>query len=149
MDSTRNRSKVLALLLRAAINDVVPGELPSRSWTDRQSSAVKSIESIAEELEALVAAPSDRWVVWSFEHEAWWGPRHMGYHPQLLCAGLYAMDEAKEIERRANAQGDRKEMALSLDHALAGERTRLSVLFGPVVVDLIPTTPDPDGGARG
>lgn len=36
-------------------------------------------------------------VIWSFEHEAWWGPDHAGYTPDLDRAGRYSAREAGEI----------------------------------------------------
>ena len=42
------------------------------------------------------------WVVWSFEHDAWWGPHRWGYTPDLAEAGHYTQLEAEAIERQAN-----------------------------------------------
>ena len=37
------------------------------------------------------------YVVWSFEHRAWWGPDHRGYVTDLDAAGRYTRHEAAEI----------------------------------------------------
>jgi hypothetical protein len=38
-----------------------------------------------------------RYVIWSFEHDQWWGPGHAGYTPNLEAAGRYTALEAGEI----------------------------------------------------
>lgn len=52
----------------------------------------------------IAARPIDHelWVVWSFEHDAWWRPNRWGYTPNLAEAGRYTQSDALEIERRAN-----------------------------------------------
>jgi hypothetical protein len=47
----------------------------------------------------LVGGP---WLVWSIEHNAWWGPNHCGYTPDRDRAGRYSVDQAREICRNAN-----------------------------------------------
>jgi hypothetical protein len=42
------------------------------------------------------------WVVWSFEHDGWWGPGRFGYVRELAEAGHYTREEAQRIERQAN-----------------------------------------------
>jgi hypothetical protein len=42
------------------------------------------------------------WVVWSFEHNAWWAPDWCGYTPDLAQAGRYSEADARDIEERAN-----------------------------------------------
>lgn len=37
------------------------------------------------------------YVIWSFEHNQWWGPDHSGYTPVLSMAGRYDAREAGEI----------------------------------------------------
>lgn len=67
---------------------------------------------------ALTAA----WVVWSFEHDAWWGPGQFGYFEDLLKAGVYSETEAKEIEERANrfrSPSDPNERAYPIRIAMA------------------------------
>jgi hypothetical protein len=45
---------------------------------------------------------SDPWVVWSFEHDAWWKPGGWGYTPALDEAGHFTELEALRIEHHAN-----------------------------------------------
>lgn len=45
---------------------------------------------------------SDAWVIWSYEHNAWWRPGRMGYTTLLTEAGRYTADEASEIVHHAN-----------------------------------------------
>ena len=49
----------------------------------------------------------DQWLVWSNEHDAWWGPRWHGYFTNILAAGVYTKAEADEIVRNT----DRRETA--------------------------------------
>ena len=37
------------------------------------------------------------YVIWSFEHDQWWGPNHSGYTPDLSAAGRYYAPEAGAI----------------------------------------------------
>lgn len=37
------------------------------------------------------------YVIWSFEHEAWWGPQERGYTNLLEHAGLYTAQDAGRI----------------------------------------------------
>jgi hypothetical protein len=60
------------------------------------------------------------WVVWSFEHDAWWAPGRLGYVQDLAAAGRYTKLEAIEIERHANQylrDGVIREQALPLAQA--------------------------------
>jgi hypothetical protein len=45
---------------------------------------------------------SDAYVIWSFEHDAWWGPGRMGYTADLMHAGRYSKSEADAIVVQAN-----------------------------------------------
>jgi hypothetical protein len=70
---------------------------------------------------------ADEWVVWSFEHAAWWGPGRMGYVRELARAGRYTQAEALAIEHAANRYlkpGYLHEQAVSLADA---ERTEPKV----------------------
>jgi hypothetical protein len=42
------------------------------------------------------------YVIWSFEHHAWWRPDWNGYTVALADAGRYTEPEADEILARAN-----------------------------------------------
>ena len=44
----------------------------------------------------------DRFVIWSFEHDAWWRPGGYGYTPELAEAGRYTWADAQFIVRQAN-----------------------------------------------
>jgi hypothetical protein len=46
--------------------------------------------------------PADPWVVWSFEHNAWWSPARRGYTPDVDRAGRYTRADAEAIEQQAN-----------------------------------------------
>lgn len=41
------------------------------------------------------------YLIWSAEHQAWWGPGRCGYSKGLLGAGKYSRDAAIEICREA------------------------------------------------
>jgi hypothetical protein len=41
-------------------------------------------------------------VIWSFEHDAWWRPGRWGYTPLLAEAGRYTEREARDIVAAAN-----------------------------------------------
>jgi hypothetical protein len=40
-----------------------------------------------------------RYLIWSNEHRAWWGPDHCGYSVGLQKAGRYTRDQAISISR--------------------------------------------------
>lgn len=42
------------------------------------------------------------WLIWSNEHDAWWGPNSMGYRLNRGEAGRYSFDEARTIVLSAN-----------------------------------------------
>ena len=44
----------------------------------------------------------EKYLVWSNEHKAWWGPDHCGYTPDVTYAGRYTQDEAIKICNGAN-----------------------------------------------
>jgi len=46
---------------------------------------------------------SRRFLIWSNEHEAWWGSGRHGYVYIIRLAGRYERDEAEAICRNANA----------------------------------------------
>lgn len=49
-----------------------------------------------------------KYVIWSYEHAAWWRSASAGYCTNLMGAGLYEKAEADEIVRGANEFSDRK-----------------------------------------
>ena len=38
-----------------------------------------------------------RYVIWSFDHQAWWRPNRQGYTTKLAEAGRYSAEEAGQI----------------------------------------------------
>jgi hypothetical protein len=65
------------------------------------------------------------YVIWSFEHAAWWGPRRMGYTEALAAAGRYTKAEADRIVAHANIIKT-NEQALPLSEAVEwGPPTKL------------------------
>jgi len=38
-----------------------------------------------------------QYLIWSFEHRAWWGPDRCGYTTDIERAGRYTKEEAGEI----------------------------------------------------
>jgi len=59
----------------------------------------------------------DRYVIWSFEHDAWWAPARRGYTRELEEAGHYAGTEAADIVAEANLV-QTNEQVMRLDDAL-------------------------------
>ena len=47
-------------------------------------------------------SPPERYLIWSFEHRAWWGPVRVGYTTATHRAGIYTAEEANEICNEAN-----------------------------------------------
>ena len=43
-----------------------------------------------------------RFLIWSFEHQSWWGPRFNGYVESRDDAGFYTLEEALQICHDAN-----------------------------------------------
>lgn len=48
---------------------------------------------------------NDYYIVYSFEHNAWWKRNHFGYSRDIKAAGVYSYDEAKNICIKANMLG--------------------------------------------
>ncbi len=42
------------------------------------------------------------WLIWSIEHEGWWGPNMSGYTQDRALAGRYTFEGAQAIVREAN-----------------------------------------------
>lgn len=45
---------------------------------------------------------NDTYLIWSFEHDAWWAPRERGYTRDWTEAGRYSRERAAEIVELAN-----------------------------------------------
>jgi hypothetical protein len=43
-----------------------------------------------------------RFLIWSIEHQAWWGPARRGYTEDPHAAGRYSYQEAHDILAEAN-----------------------------------------------
>lgn len=56
---------------------------------------------------------TDKVLIWSNEHSAWWRPNSQGYAINLACAGLYERAEAEEI---VEATKGRNEQIVDLDY---------------------------------
>ena len=67
------------------------------------------------------------YVIWSFEHDAWWGPGRMGYTSELAEAGRYTKAQADQIVAHANVVSI-NEVAISLSEAQTGGPPRYSVV---------------------
>jgi hypothetical protein len=50
----------------------------------------------------------DEYVIWSFEHRAWWRPGEMGYTESVFEAGLYTKAQADRIVTKANRYAPRQ-----------------------------------------
>lgn len=81
------------------------------------------------------------WVVWSFEHDAWWAANGCGYVQALLLAGLYTEAEAKEIERGANHPLRINEEGRPLAAVLREYRQQWG-RSGPMVINLLENQPE-------
>ena len=57
-----------------------------------------------------LADAEDRYCIWSFEHDAWWGPNHRGYTRELAQAGRYNAAEAGRILASANIVREEERM---------------------------------------
>ena len=42
------------------------------------------------------------YVIWSIEHQSWWGPNRSGYTDLLSLAGRYTAEDALAIQEGAN-----------------------------------------------
>lgn len=63
------------------------------------------------------------WLIWSVEHDAWWGPNRGGYFTSLELAGLYTEEEAKCIQASADStRGERHDNARRLTDVLRERR---------------------------
>ena len=45
---------------------------------------------------------NDKYLIWSIEHKAWWGPNHRGYTQIKKDAGRYSFHEALDIVENGN-----------------------------------------------
>lgn len=61
---------------------------------------VRQIEAKA--LMIMRSGERKEWIIWSIEHQAWWGPNGMGYLAMRADAGRYTFEEACRIVTGAN-----------------------------------------------
>lgn len=66
---------------------------------DRHLSALK--ETVSEEA-VQADREVERWLIWSNEHQGWWGPAENGYVKLFSDAGRYSFERASEIVENAN-----------------------------------------------
>ena len=60
------------------------------------------------------------YLIWSFEHNAWWKPNERGYTTNIAAAGVYSLDRASEICQNANT--------VSIDEAMVPYTKRVETL---------------------
>jgi hypothetical protein len=63
-----------------------------------------------------------KYLIWSNEHQAWWGPNKFGYVSELGSAGLYDQDDALRVCADAlrgwNGRGPMPELSVRSDDLL-------------------------------
>lgn len=52
---------------------------------------------------------TNKYLIWSNEHAAWWRPNRLGYTAIISQAGRYSREEAETICERANQHRQGKE----------------------------------------
>lgn len=72
-----------------------------------QAEQVELLKDIRDMLETgrgsrPIAPGRKEWLIWSNEHDAWWGPNHRGYTKDRAEAGRYTYHEACAIVEGAN-----------------------------------------------
>lgn len=55
------------------------------------------------------------WLIFDPLSRCWWGPRKVGRYPDILNAGLYTMDEIKQIMKEKKKDPMRLEVAIHID----------------------------------
>lgn len=56
--------------------------------------------------------PQPMFLIWSFEHDAWWAPERCGYTKDINKAGMYGLEEAAQICIDASYSGVAQEVML-------------------------------------
>lgn len=67
-------------------------------------------------------------LIWSIEHDAWWGPGSMGYTRDVKLAGAYERAEAERIVVHANLAGRLHEAMIPVECVERGLSTELPAL---------------------
>lgn len=70
------------------------GEEPACEDRDWANEIQREVEKIEERYSLL---EGNCWIVWSNDHEAWWGPKRSGYFTDIASAGRYTYAEAVKI----------------------------------------------------
>lgn len=95
----------------------------------------------------MKSALPDAWLIWSNEHNAYWGPNHCGYTRDIDQAGRYQQSDADSVCAAANAHLPPKSLpheirvpSPELDQALRalfdqGVSSDVGALAATVVVD--------------
>jgi hypothetical protein len=70
------------------------------------------LERQAEQIASMVEGS---YLIWSKDHDAWWGPRECGYYTNILVAGVFTETRAKLIEHQSRGM----DKAVALAEAIA------------------------------
>lgn len=97
------RDVLLAALL--AIEPMLAGDSPLHVRYSRGIDQVRHaiaratpIDRLRAERDAQLNNPLiSRWLIWSNEHSAWWGPLCCGYPDNIAAAGRYTIEQAVDI----------------------------------------------------
>lgn len=60
-------------------------------------------------------------LIWSFEHNAWWGPGELGYVEEVKDAGLYELDRAIDICTQAVIRDCNEAIVMPPPYSTRGE----------------------------
>ncbi len=81
-------------------------ELAKTIWDYMTSDGRRTVEHLASLVEPYLAgevkSETERWLIWSVEHIAWWKPDQVGYTTKSEKAGRYSFLEARQIVCDAN-----------------------------------------------
>ncbi len=129
-DSDEERAEILA----AVIGDWY-ATWPESAVTDPDWPLAYALVRVTGRRDGVCFSPrTAKYVIWSNQHGAWWGPSRRGYTQWIEEAGRYALAEAEAIVQGATLNGQLHEMHLS---RLDGQST---VFTAPEVVMLAPET---------
>lgn len=67
-----------------------------------QESMLNELRKVAQTLQDSKPTTDERCLIWSFEHQGWWGRRERGYYPDIDQAGTYSVERGIQICRKAN-----------------------------------------------
>lgn len=75
-------------------------------------------------------------LIWSFDHNAWWKPDERGYTEDLIDAGLYSFQDAKRIVVGANEYSDVPKEAMVPSASIQFRQIKSMADFQTVISDL-------------